>query len=485
MKNLDSIIPKQPKVESVIRTPSPAAAPPAIHQPPPPPTPAAPLPSKPPKTRRWFRWLLLIITLAIVALAASAFIRASNLADKIFVGEKITFFEKIKILLRGGDSQTLIGENLGQINILLLGIGGEGHDGPYLSDTMIVAQIRPDKGEVALTSLPRDLWVEMPGNLGYRKINAAFAEGFSRYDSFALAGKWAMETTEKVTGLNIPYFAVVDFRGFEEAIDQIGGVEVQVERTFTDAQFPDENKGYLAPLTFKAGSQTMDGKTALQFARSRHGDNNEGSDFARSLRQQKVISSFKEKVLNLNLITDAGSVNRLLNTFADHFHTNLGPAELFRLVRLAQTKDVKTFYSLSLDESTGLLCSKILEENGAWVLLPCPGKSQEDIRVFFKNSFSWGQLKNEKSVVWLGSSSQDRSQYLAAEKQLKDAGLTVWEVGFGGEPLSQTIVYGVTDKPATVEFIANTLKAFEVTLPPPGIKIDPEKVDVVVILGKN
>lgn len=110
--------------------------------------------------------------------------RAMNLSDKIFVGKKLSFFGKLKEVIRGGTGgQTLIGENLGQVNILLLGIGGEGHDGPYLSDTIIVAQIRPDKGQISLTSIPRDLLADIP-NGSQNKINFAFAEGYARHESF-------------------------------------------------------------------------------------------------------------------------------------------------------------------------------------------------------------------------------------------------------------------------------------------------------------
>ena len=474
MNDIDSIAPKKtvpPQIISQVGVPKVSVL-------------SRPLPQKKPK--KILKKILLLIIMAILVLGVLVAVRASNLSDKIFVGQKISFFQKIKLALRGTfGGETLIGERLGQINILLLGIGGEGHDGPFLTDTMILAQIRPDIGQIVLTSVPRDYLAELPEGLGQRKINSAFAEGFNRNKSYKEAGQWSMETIEKISGLKIPYFAVVDFKGFEKAINLIGGVDVRIDKTFTDYEYPDENKGYLSPLTFEEGLTHMDGVKALQFSRSRHGNNGEGSDFARSLRQQKVMSAFKIKVLNLNLISDAGTINRLLGTFADHFHTNIGPSEMFRLYKIITEKNIQKFLSISLDQESGLLCSKILEENSAWVLVPCEGKSKDDIKLFFQNSFALGALRGEKSVVWLGAGPNNKQAYGQADKILKQAGLTVWEIGYSKEIPTENLVFQVNPKPATLDFIKKNLNATEVTLPPPGIKIDSSKVDMVVILGQN
>jgi anionic cell wall polymer biosynthesis LytR-Cps2A-Psr (LCP) family protein len=458
---------------------------------------------KPKRRHGGLKKILAGIVLVVFILGGLIMFKAVNLSDKIFVGQKYSFFQKIQLAIRGAfGGETLIGEDLGQVNVLLLGIGGEGHDGPYLTDTMIVAQLRPDIGQATLTSLPRDYLAELPNGLGYRKINAAFAEGYNLHKDFNEAGRWATQTTEKISGLKIPYFAVVDFKGFEKAIDLLGGLNIEVDREFTDFEYPNGDKNVAGPIcsaspedtssgcrylkvNFLAGNQKMSGETALRFARSRHGNNGEGSDFARSLRQQKVISSFRTKMLELNLITDSGKINTLLNTFADHFHTNINPAELFRLYSLTKEKNIQKFLSSSLDEESGLLCPKILEESGAWVLVPCAGKNAEDVQNFFKNSFVIGRLKEENSIVWLGTSTDDKTAYNAAYKVLKTMGLTVWEVGYGQGALSENLIYQVNPKPATAEFIKNQLKAVEVTTPPPGIKIDKNRVDLIILLGEK
>src|SRR6185436_5076257 len=135
-------------------------------------------------------------------------------------------------------------------------------------------------------------------------------------------------------------YAVIDFKGFVKAIDDVGGVDVVVDKSFTDATFPNDypfdTKGVIAPVTFPKGSQHMAGQRALIFARSRHSENNnEGSDFARSERQKKIIIALKEKVLALNL-TNLNTINNLLTDFTENFRTNLEPYQLKRLGDIAK-----------------------------------------------------------------------------------------------------------------------------------------------------
>jgi len=438
------------------------------------------------RPKRFLKTALALIVLVILILGGFVFFRASSISSKIFVGQKTTFFQKLRDTFRGGSgSVKLIGEDMGQINVLLLGIGGEGHDGPYLTDTMILAQIRPDIGEVALISIPRDYLVTLPGKLGQGKINAAFAEGFARHKDWDEAGKWARTVVEQITGQTVPYFAVVDFKGFEAAIDRVGGIDIQVERTFTDYQYPDGKEGYLAPLTFTEGLRHFDGTKALQFARSRHAAGPEGSDFARSQRQQKVIEALKQKVTSMDVITDPRKLNDLLGIFADHFHTNISPGEILRIYNLVKDKGIDSFLSLSLDPSTNIICPGTIPigEINAYIVSPCEGKTPQDVQNFFKNSFALGKMYEEKSVVWMADSTKSKTAYETADEKLKNAGLTVWEVPYTDKTFTQTVFYQVNPKPATAEFIKNTLGAAEVSLPPPGFKIDKNKVDVIVILG--
>ena len=442
-----------------------------------------PLPPQKPRGRRILKWVVGILIVLAFGFGTFVAIRAAGLIDKIFIGQNTSLYERITGII---SSQTgggkLDGEKDGQVNILLLGIGGPGHDGPYLSDTIIVAQIRPDEKKATLISIPRDYLINTK-EIGQRKINAVFAESYQNSEDWDKAGSSIREVVSKMSGLEIPYFAVIDFKGFERTIDLLGGVDIQVDRTFIDYTYPDNNEGYLPAVTFKEGQETMSGKRALIFARSRHAAGPEGTDFARSVRQQKIIQAAKTKVVSLNLVADAGKINELFSIVGEHFHTNMSPGQLLRAYGLTKDFGSEQINSLSLDPEGGIICPQILEESGAYVLTVCQGKTTQDVQDYFKNSFSTGQLTAEKATVWLADSSVTGKLYKKAETELHNAGLTVFKVIYGGKPLSQSVVYSVNNKPSTSEYISEALNASPVSLPPPGIKIDPKKVDVIVILG--
>ncbi len=445
------------------------------------------LPPKPSTGKRILKGFLILMTLAVLGVGGFAIVRATDLTNKIFVGEKSSFYSKLNQLVRsatGRDIQ-LIGEGDGQVNILLLGIGGAGHDGGYLSDTMILAQIRPEDKKVSLISIPRDYLADLGPALGQRKINAAFAEGYNKNKNFNDGGKAAIAAVEKISGLKIPYFAVVDFAGFQEGVDVIGGVDIDIERTFTDYSYPDNNEGYIPAVTFKAGVEHMNGKRALIFARSRHAAGPEGSDFARSARQQKVMQAVKDKATSLNVITDSGKLNELITVLGNHFHTNIQLDEMLKLYGLSKDFGQESIVSLNLDPSTNLICPEILQSNGAYVLSPCPGKKNSDIQNFFKNSFDSAQAQAQQATIWLADSTTGEKNYNAAEKELKALGLTVYKVTYSSTPISKTVYYQVNDKPGPAEMIQKEFGASKVTLPPSGIKIDKSKVDILVIIGTD
>lgn len=444
-----------------------------------------PEPIPPPRRkRRGLKIVLALVILIAFSLGGFVLIRGTNLADKIFVGSNRSLTSRISDLLSIGSGSKLIGEKDGQINVLLLGIGGPGHDGPYLSDTIILAQLKPGENKATLTSIPRDYLVNTK-EFGQGRINAVFAQTYSNTEDWNKAGQATIDVVEKMSGLKIPYFAVIDFKGFEKTIDLLGGVEVQIDRTFTDYTFPDDSEGYLPAITFTEGMETMNGERALIFARSRHAAGPEGSDFARSARQQKILHAAKAKLVSLNIVADAGKINELFTIVGEHFHTNLTPGEMIRLYGLTKDYGSENVISLSLDPTTNLICPKILEESGAFVLTTCDGKSTQDIQDFFKSSFDAGALLSEKAVVWLADSTVSQKLYKQAETELAANGLTVYKVIYTGKPLQQSVVYPVNQKTATIELIKNRLRASEVSLAPPGIKIDPNKVDVIVILGEN
>jgi len=259
----------------------------------------------------------------------------------------------------------LIGENDDRINILLIGMGGEGHDGPNLTDTLIVIGIRPSDNNVAMLSVPRDLLVPVTGH-GWRKINSVNAYG--EMESPGRGGELIRTTMEGLLGIDIPYYVRIDFDGFRSVIDAIGGIDVFVERSFIDYNYPTYDHG-VQKISYDEGWQHLDGESALKFARSRHGNNGEGNDFARSKRQQKVLTALKDQLLSFKTFRSPSAIANTLSALQSNIITNLNIGEILRLARLATAIDRENIRHQILDNGVDSpLVDKLV--NGAYVLLP-------------------------------------------------------------------------------------------------------------------
>ncbi|HLZ07623.1 MAG TPA: LCP family protein, partial [Chloroflexota bacterium] len=231
---------------------------------------------------------------------------------------------------------------------LLLGYGGAGHDGAYLSDSMIVVVVDPDRKTLSLVSIPRDSWVPMTfdGKTAvYNKVNTAYAFGrdstlypdrLPRYDGDRGAGVFAADTVSRLLGVPIRYYMGIDFVGFRQMIDTVGGVDVEVPATFS-ARYPANDDPSIdaswKTVRFTKGPEHMSGERAIEFARAREAIDNldEGSDFARSRRQRLIIEAFKQRVLQ-----PAGLIHlpQLLGLASTHIDTNYSIPDVAGLSQL-------------------------------------------------------------------------------------------------------------------------------------------------------
>ena len=285
-----------------------------------------------------------------------------------------------------------------RINVLLLGIGGGSHDGPNLTDTIIFASVDPSTKQVTLVSIPRDLWSQELG----AKVNTAYAFGEERKKG---EGKeLARSTIEEVVGQPINYVVRIDFDGFVKAVDLLGGLDINVERTLDDYEYPIEGEENnpcgrseeellsLATassqleafpcryrhLHIEKGAAHMDGKTALAYVRSRHGLGIEGSDFARSKRQEKVIGAVKDKVFSTETLLNPSKVLDLYNLLKASIDTNVKQQEIDDFIKLAQRMKGVSIRSAIIDTGSaegdreGFLVNPQTAEDykGQWVLIP-------------------------------------------------------------------------------------------------------------------
>lgn len=275
----------------------------------------------------------------------------------------------------------------GRTNVLILGVDRRSNAGfisGVLTDAIMVASLDPKKNRLTSISLPRDLWVKYDEQSS-GKINAAYAIG---------GVELSKKIVSQVLGIPIHYFVVVDFQSFEQAIDILGGIDIEVENTFDDYKYPifgkeldecggdPEYKCRYEHLHFDKGYQHMDGKTALTFARSRHAKGPEGSDFARIKRQQKVVDAVKNKILSLKLLTNPAKIKELYDLFATAVETDIGWGEVEALLPLSgKAASLKTQFHLidgSWNSEEALLYTPEAElYGGAFVLVPKAGDYSE------------------------------------------------------------------------------------------------------------
>ncbi len=272
----------------------------------------------------------------------------------------VKFYITERHLFRGGgkapalasniDINQLKGEGDGRINVLLLGVGGPEHQGGDLTDTIMLASIDPINHNVGLLSIPRDLWVKIPGD-GYQKINAAYTYGKQQSSAKTEQGKdedglaLLDKTIEPIIGVPIHYHAVVDFRAFQQSVDSIGGVDVNVPKELSAYEvFWVEGTSRNYTLNVPAGQQHFDGTKALYFARERHVD----SDFVRSQRQRLLLTALKDKALTIGTFSNPVKISSLMDSLGNNVYTDFKLDEMTRLYSIIQQIPSSQISSLDL-----------------------------------------------------------------------------------------------------------------------------------------
>ncbi len=385
--------------------------------------------------------------------------------------------------------ENLKGELDDRINFLILGQGGPGHEGPYLTDTIIFGSLKPSTKDVALISIPRDLFLNIK-NYGWHKINEVNSLGeVNKYEGGGTA------LTAKVIGdafdLPIHYWLRVDFDAFEKTIDDLGGVKVCVERSFEDQNYPTDDLK-VETISFAAGCQMMNGQTALKFVRSRHGTNGEGSDFARSARQQKIIVALKEKIFSATTLTSPQKIYNLFQNLKDNIQTNVALAQIPHFLKILADVDQSKIKRLVLDNSPKGLLSADISEDGAYILLPRTG-NLEEIRnlaknIFvFKNGHEWEPIN---VVVLNGTGVEGWARDIAG--YLNSLGFDILRAGNASttEDFEKTVIFNLKNstRDDVIMVLKKSLNANVATLLPDflikQIKGYPQ-ADFAIILGCN
>lgn len=216
-----------------------------------------------------------------------------------------------------------------RINVLVMGLDSREEDNDDIprTDTMILFSLDPESRTAGMLSIPRDLWVEIPG-FDHNKINTAYRLG-EVYNTAERGPGLVLSTVEELLGMEINYYAMVDFAAFEDFIDELGGVTIQVPKKIVIDPLGKHNTTIL-----KKGEHVLPGELALAYARSR---NTSGSDFDRAERQQQVIMAIRERILSAELLPSLiQNAPALYETLSSGISSNLTLMQLVRLAWIAQ-----------------------------------------------------------------------------------------------------------------------------------------------------
>lgn len=331
------------------------------------------------------------------------------------------------------DTEQELKEN---INILVLWRWGWNHDAPDLTDTIILASI--GKTAISLLSIPRDLYVTYPDSNKTGKINRIY-ETYKPLDPEEAIEKIKEKVTE-ITGQEIDYYVNVDFEGFVEIVDILWWVDVSIQENFIDYQYPTSNGGYTT-FILRKWDWTLDGDVALKYARSRHST----SDFDRSLRQQEIISSLKDKALSLGYFKDSKKIRDLYGALKKYVETDMDISTLLRLALDFKASQNKELLSFNLNDTCYIgspICSK-------WGFLYVP----------LREIFGW------QSVLLVDGTDVTRlSNYKNLETYMS---LIFDQREVFSFPTSLSI-YNATSTPRLAGSLANTFKKYGIPLPEDG-----------------
>lgn len=319
-------------------------------------------PLSPKERRRPSSRLIIAIVCGLLVLfpvCYAAFTFAQVLPSFTHVGNPLSILSNQDVPLQGQDQD--------RTNFLILGLTLD----EMRTDTVLLVSYYYREKKLVAVNIPRDLYSY--DGFETTKLASIFAHARARkLKDRTYAPSFLTDFLSKEYGIPIHYWVTLNMKGAVDLVDALGGVTIDVERPFTDYKYPtDDYSGYIRPAPhFNSGSQLMDGKTALIFARSRHSlMNNEGTDFARSHRQQLLLQAVLQKAKSEGLLGNVGQLGAYLQIFGKNVYTNMTLAELISAARLAPSVDLqKDFRPIEWSTQSGFFCDS-KAGSGEYILL--------------------------------------------------------------------------------------------------------------------
>lgn len=447
-------------------------------------------------------WLIIFVLLGAIAYGAFFLYKLNTLNNKINIHQNsenladtiasiAQIAQKNPLELKSTDGE--------RINILFLGVAGKGKPGQNLTDTIMIANINLKTNQVALLSLPRDLYVTVPNSNWQTKINAVYQSGLNNSKSESEAIKPLLETIKDVTSLDIHYYAILNFDGFTQVIDALGGVNITNPRDLYDARYPGPNYSY-ETFELKKGFQHLSGELALKYARERH-DDPEG-DFGRAKRQQQILQATKNNLFSSSTLLNISSINKLFDALGDNIKTNITSKELESFFELSKKLDTANITNAAVDawnvDSLLKVSHVFYGDTPAFILIPRVGNFSE-IHDLAQNIFDLNKLKrrreeiaNENASVALINKSGDNTivtkiQKLLSENLVYKNVMVITDSSKDLEDASNVYDSNSGTKPFTLDEIATRLPAKVLyTLPDKYKKItEKQSPDIVLVIGKD
>lgn len=349
------------------------------------------------------------------------------------------------------------------VNMVMVGLDQRAGstDFPH-TDTMMVVSIDPRSDSVRMLSVPRDLWVNIPG-VGPDRINDAYGDG---------GAKLLIQTAEGVVNLPIRYYAIIKFTGFEKVINALGGVTIDVKHTINDPTYPAFTGNGFAPLHIRAGVQHMNGRLALEYVRTRHDD--PLGDLGRNQRQQQLLIALKQQVLHPSTLLH---LPVLLSALQQAVSTNFPYTDLTYLGRLVMTAPKSHVQHLGLNYANNSV-SNYVTAGGADVLLP----NWSQIHWIAHRTFEDPSLGASPVAVLNGSGIAGQAALLS--RWMRAAGFQVGSIGNAGRAdYAHTEVIrntGVSGSDYVARMAADLLQVHPLSQNLPG-----NAAPVVVIVGQD
>lgn len=451
-------------------------------------------PPQPPPGR--FKRLFQKITLKRVVLALLVLIMVPGLwlgwkfiynAHKLFGGGVFSIFTTSK----------LDGEDVGRVNILLAGDSADdpGHAGGTLTDSIMILSINTKDHTAFMLSVPRDLYVKMPGD-GYAKINAANVYGSAEHFSGSGYPAGGMGLLEKIIeqdfGININYYALIDYNAFKQAVDAVGGIDLNIQssdpRGLYDPDTDWTTRGVLVKLS--NGTHHLNGQQALDLARAR-GDayGSYGfpmADFDRTTHQRQMLVALKSKAVSAGVVTNPIRLGQLFDAIGGNVKTDFTLSNVHRLYDVTKGINTNSIKSLSLDNAGGKdLLQGYDAPDGESTLIPAAGlDNYNQIQNFLRGLTSNNPVVKEAAniVVLNGTNSYG----LAAQKQkvLESHYLNVTQIGDASASQAKTLIIdnSAGKKPATKQLLESIYGNNVTTTNPYSSTY---KADFIIVLGSD